>query len=208
MEEMKSIFWGGILSLIIVVIIGVIISAGLVWLISIVKPIIAFFFGREVSIAMQYLFCFLFVILLALILGYLIKALPKTRFVKKYLTFADTNKAIQNKPVVLVEFSEGVYLIGIAVENQEILREDKGKSAKRVFLPSSPVPFTGWTVIAETDKIIPINFHYQELFSLVSSWGSLGLKPMVYSPNNQNSSQNNNVSTNNVSTSDGEKTKS
>lgn len=189
---MKGIFGGGIVVLIILTIIGVIISTGLVWLISVVKPIIIFFFGSEVSTVAQYLFCFLFIILLALILGYLIKFLPKTRFVKKYLSFTDTNKAIQNKPVVLVEFSKGIYLIGIAVENQEIFIENEGKSAKRVFLPSSPVPFTGWTIITETDKITPIDFRYQELLSLVSSWGSLGLKPMVYSQNNQkNSSQNN-----------------
>ncbi|MFA5360692.1 MAG: hypothetical protein WC320_01840 [Candidatus Paceibacterota bacterium] len=189
---MKGIFGGGIVVLIILTIIGVIISTGLVWLISVVKPIIIFFFGTEVSAVAQYLFCFLFIILLALILGYLIKFLPKTRFVKKYLSFTNTNKAIQNKPVVLVEFSKGIYLIGIAVENQEIFIENKRKSAKRVFLPSSPVPFTGWTIIVETDKITPIDFRYQELLSLVSSWGSLGLKPMVYSQNNQkNSSQNN-----------------
>lgn len=187
---MKGIFGGGIVVLIILTIIGVIISTGLVWLISVVKPIIIFFFGSEVSTVAQYLFCFLFIILLALILGYLIKFLPKTRFVKKYLSFTDTNKAIQNKPVVLVEFSKGIYLIGIAVENQEIFIENEGKSAKRVFLPSSPVPFTGWTIITEADKIIPINFRYQELLSFTSSWGSLGLKPMVYSQNNQkNSSQ-------------------
>jgi uncharacterized membrane protein len=186
----KSVFFRGILVLIILVIIGVVVSAGIIWLISIIKPLILLIFGPDISLALEYLFCFLFIILLALILGYLIRDLPKTRLAKKYLTLANTNKVIQNKPAVLVEFSKGVYLAGIAIEDQKILTEKGEKNAKRIFLPSSPIPFTGWTVIAEVDRITPINSRYQEILTFASSWGSLGLKPLICAQKINNSSPN------------------
>lgn len=173
---MKGVFWGGALALIVIIVIGVMVTTGLIWFTTAIKPLVILLFGSNISIIVLYLFSFLAIILIAVALGYLIRILPKTRLIKKY---TERSKNIQNKPVVLVKLPNDVYAIGIAVENQEILTKEGTKITKRVFVPSVPIPFTGWIILADEDNVIPINYRYQEFLALVSSLGTLGPKSMI-----------------------------
>jgi hypothetical protein len=173
---MKGVFWGGALALIVIIVIGVMVTTGLIWFTTAIKPLVILLFGSNVSIIVLYLFSFLAIILIAVVLGYLIRILPKTRLMKKY---TERSKNIQNKPVVLVKLPNDVYAIGIAVENQEILTKEGTKMTKRVFVPSVPIPFTGWIILADENNVIPINYRYQEFLALVSSLGTLGPKSMI-----------------------------
>jgi len=174
---MKGVFWGGALALIVIIVIGVMVTTGLIWFTTAIKPLVILLFGPNVSIIVLYLFSFLAIILIAVALGYLIRILPKTRLMKKYTE--QRSKNIQNKPVVLVKLPNDVYAIGIAVEDQEILAKEGTKITKRVFVPSVPIPFTGWIILADENNVIPINYRYQEFLTLVSSLGTLGPKSMI-----------------------------
>ena len=174
---MKGVFWGGALALIVIIVIGVMVTTGLIWFTTAIKPLVILLFGSNVSIIVLYLFSFLAIVLIAVALGYLIRILPKTRLIKKYTE--QRSKNIQNKPVVLVKLPNDVYAIGIAVEDQEILTKEGTKITKRVFVPSVPIPFTGWIILADENNVIPINYRYQEFLALVSSLGTLGPKSMI-----------------------------
>jgi len=174
---MKSIFITGALIMIVIVVIGVLFSTGLFWLFKILQPLVLIILPNF-SIAWQYLLSILLIIALALIIGYLAKIIPRAQFLKKYLFFAGKNN-IKNKPVVLVKL-RGIYLLGLVTENQEIIINDQKKIFKRVFLPSSPVPFTGWTVMVEEKRIIPLTISYQEILGLVSSWGAFGPQVLTF----------------------------
>ncbi len=174
---MKGVFWGGALALIVIIVIGVMVTTGLIWFTTAIKPLVILLFGPNVSIIVLYLFSFLAIILIAVALGYLIRILPKTRLMKKYTE--QRSKNIQNKPVVLVKLPNDVYAIGIAVEDQEILTKEGTKITKRVFIHSVPIPFTGWIILADKNNVITINYRYQEFLALVSSLGTLGPKSMI-----------------------------
>jgi hypothetical protein len=174
---MKGVFWGGALALIVIIVIGVMVTTGLIWFTTAIKPLVTLLFGPNVSTIVLYSFSFLAIVLIAVALGYLIRILPKTRLIKKYTE--QRSKNIQNKPVVLVKLPNDVYAIGIAVEDQEILTKEGTKITKRVFIPSVPIPFTGWIILADENNVIPINYRYQEFLALVSSLGTLGPKSMI-----------------------------
>jgi len=174
---MKGVFWGGALALIVIIVIGVMVTTGLIWFTTAIKPLVILLFGPNVSMIVLYSFSFLAIVLIAVALGYLIRILPKTRLIKKYTE--QRSKNIQNKPVVLVKLPNDVYAIGIAVEDQEILTKEGTKITKRVFVPSVPIPFTGWIILADENNVIPINYRYQEFLALVSSLGTLGPKSMI-----------------------------
>lgn len=174
---MKGVFWGGALALIVIIVIGVMVTTGLIWFTTAIKPLVTLLFGPNVSMIVLYSFSFLAIVLIAVALGYLIRILPKTRLIKKYTE--QRSKNIQNKPVVLVKLPNDVYAIGIAVEDQEILAKEGAKIAKRVFVPSVPIPFTGFLILADENNVIPINYRYQEFLALVSSLGTLGPKSMI-----------------------------
>jgi hypothetical protein len=153
------------------------VTTGLIWFTTAIKPLVTLLFGPNVSMIVLYSFSFLAIVLIAVALGYLIRILPKTRLIKKYTE--QRSKNIQNKPVVLVKLPNDVYAIGIAVEDQEILTKEGTKITKRVFVPSVPIPFTGWIILADENNVIPINYRYQEFLALVSSLGTLGPKSMI-----------------------------
>jgi len=174
---MKSIFITGALIMIVIVVIGVLISTGVFWIFRILQPLVLLMFPT-LPIVWHYLLVVLLIIAFVLIVGYLAKIIPRAQFFKRYLFFAGKNN-IKNKPVVLVKL-EALYLLGLVTENQEIIINGQKKIFKRVFLPSSPVPFTGWTVIVEEQRIIPLTISYQEILGLVSSWGAFGPQVLTF----------------------------
>jgi len=174
---MKSIFITGALIMIVIVVIGVLISTGVFWIFRILQPLVLLMFPT-LPIVWHYLLVVLLIIAFVLIVGYLAKIIPRAQFFKRYLFFAGKNN-IKNKPVVLVKL-EALYLLGLVTENQEIIINGQKKIFKRVFLPSSPVPFTGWTVIVEEKRIIPLTISYQEILGLVSSWGAFGPQVLTF----------------------------
>ncbi|MGE4554948.1 MAG: hypothetical protein AB7D02_02385 [Candidatus Paceibacterota bacterium] len=170
---MKSIFITGALILIVIVCLGVLASAGILWLINLLKPLVSWLFPQLSSIEQTFI-SFLLIILIAIAIGYSAKILPKSRLFKRYLFFTGKNN-IKNKPAVLVKFGD-IYLIGLVTETQEINCNGIRQNFKRIFIPSSPIPFTGWTILASNEEIIPLKASYQEILGLVSSWGTLGSK--------------------------------
>ncbi len=77
---------------------------------------------------------------------------------------------------MLVKLAPKVYVLGIIVEDQIIKKENNQEIYFRVFVPSSPVPVTGWTLIVDPSKIQLLNCSYKEVFSITSSGGLLGIK--------------------------------
>lgn len=138
---------------------------------------------------------FLIVLLLIVIIGALVNSffgkLIKSLFdrlfsiVPIFKTFYDSLKQISSmifkekkaefSSVVLVEFPKtGSYSIGFITSklNKKIISED-GKEFYSVFVPTSPNPTTGFTLILEKEKIKKINISVEEALKFVVFVGSL-----------------------------------
>lgn len=90
-------------------------------------------------------------------------------------TFISTEKKTKFKSVVAVEFPHpGIYATGfITADGLKDLRDHTGKKIITVFVPTSPAPFTGFTLFAPEDKIIHLNMTIDEAIRIIMSGGVL-----------------------------------
>ncbi|MGB9681238.1 MAG: hypothetical protein ACPLXL_01710 [Minisyncoccia bacterium] len=143
---------------------------------NLLRPLITFIFG-PLSPEIANLLSFLLIIVLVILIGYLSIFISRSRIFKRIsLIFSNRTNSFQNKPAALVKLAPKVYVLGIIVEDQIIKKENNQEIYFRVFVPSSPVPVTGWTLIVDPSKIQLLNCSYKDVFSITSSGGLLGIK--------------------------------
>jgi len=90
-------------------------------------------------------------------------------------TFISTEKKTKFKSVVAVEFPHpGMYATGfVTADGLKDLRERTGKKIITVFVPTSPAPFTGFTLFVPEDKVIHLNMTIDEAIRIIMSGGVL-----------------------------------
>ena len=90
-------------------------------------------------------------------------------------TFISIEKKTEFKSVVAVEFPHpGIYATGfVTADGLKDLRDHTGQKIITVFVPTSPAPFTGFTLFVPEDKVIPLNMTIDEAIRIVMSGGVL-----------------------------------
>ena len=75
--------------------------------------------------------------------------------------------------VVAIEYPRrGIYTIGfVTSEGIESLSRIKGRKYLAVFVPTSPTPFTGWTVLVEEREVLPVNMTVDEAMRFTLTCG-------------------------------------
>ena len=67
------------------------------------------------------------------------------------------------KQVVLVEFPrKGIYSLAFLTNEIEANMESKKEVLVTVFIPSTPTPFTGWTLLFHKDEVIPLDVSVED----------------------------------------------
>ncbi|MFH1226268.1 MAG: DUF502 domain-containing protein [Planctomycetota bacterium] len=117
---------------------------------------------------------------------YLFHKLPVIGFIYPHAkqftdTFLDLGKKNEFKAVVSVQFPRlGVYAIGfITSEGLDKVKIASGKKLVTVFIPNTPTPFTGDTVMFSEEDIIRLNITVDDAIRFVISGG-------ILTPNNHN----------------------
>jgi uncharacterized membrane protein len=77
------------------------------------------------------------------------------------------------KQVVMLEFPRaGVYSIGfLTSEMPQVLAPEADKDFVNVFVPTTPMPTSGFFVVVTRDKVIPSKLTHQEAIALIISGG-------------------------------------
>ncbi|MCK4809578.1 MAG: DUF502 domain-containing protein [Candidatus Omnitrophica bacterium] len=103
--------------------------------------------------------------------------LPTKRMIE--FLFFDPKKNF--RAVILVEYPrKGIYSIGFVTnDSDKILEEGTGKKAYNVFIPSSPSPLTGFTIIVPREEVILINIGVEEAIRLVVSGGVINPQEFI-----------------------------
>lgn len=67
------------------------------------------------------------------------------------------------KHVVLVEFPrKGIYYLAFLTNEIQVNMEGKTEDFVIVFIPSTPTPFTGWTLLFRREEIIPLDMSVED----------------------------------------------
>jgi uncharacterized membrane protein len=67
------------------------------------------------------------------------------------------------KQVVLIEFPrKGMFCLGFLTERIKIELKDKSDELFTVFIPSTPTPFTGWTMLFRKEEVTPLEMSVEE----------------------------------------------
>jgi uncharacterized membrane protein len=67
------------------------------------------------------------------------------------------------KQVALVEFPrKGIYYLAFLTNEIKVNMEGKTEDFVIVFIPSTPTPFTGWTLLFRRDEIIPLDMSVED----------------------------------------------
>lgn len=93
-------------------------------------------------------------------------------YAKKLTEFLlETKPAQEFKSVVLIEYPrKGVYAIAFPT-GEFSLDGLKGGKKTTLFIPSSPTPFTGYTIIVNEEDLIPIDITVEEAMSIIITGG-------------------------------------
>jgi len=94
--------------------------------------------------------------------------------VKQFTDFFLTKKdGLGFNRVVAVEYPrKGVYGIGfVTSDGMEQLRTQDGERLVTLFMPSSPAPFTGYTVFVREKELIPLDITVDEALKIMVSGG-------------------------------------
>jgi len=85
-------------------------------------------------------------------------------------------KKSEFKTVVLVEFPrKGIYVIGLTTaEAIKEIKEKTGGEFIHVFIPTTPVPTSGYLIIARKDELIPLDISVEEALKLIITGGFAG----------------------------------
>ncbi|MFH0887840.1 MAG: DUF502 domain-containing protein [Planctomycetota bacterium] len=111
---------------------------------------------------------------------YLLLRIPVVSLIYPYAkqlidTFLNKDKKREFKSVVAVEYPrKGIYSIGfVTSEGLKDVNTSLGKQTVTIFMPSSPTPFTGWTIMVPKEDIININMTVDDAIRFVVSGGIL-----------------------------------
>ncbi|MGL4677478.1 MAG: DUF502 domain-containing protein [Brevinema sp.] len=87
----------------------------------------------------------------------------------------DPSKNSTFDQAVLVPYpSDATYAVGFVTgANADYIRSDSDSKYRPVFIPTTPIPTTGWFIISEVEKIIPLDMSIEKAFALVISAGIL-----------------------------------
>jgi uncharacterized membrane protein len=67
------------------------------------------------------------------------------------------------KHVVLVEFPrKGIYYLAFLTNEIQVNMEGKTEDFVTVFIPSTPTPFTGWTLLFRKEEVIPLDMSVED----------------------------------------------
>jgi len=94
---------------------------------------------------------------------------------RKIVDLLFMDKPSQSKGVVLVEYPrKGIYSIGFVTNKkpQQIVKA-LGKKMYTVFIPNSPIPSTGFTIVVPEEDIISLDISIEEAIKIVVSGGML-----------------------------------
>lgn len=97
-------------------------------------------------------------------------------YAKKLIdTFLDKDKRKEFKAVVAMEYPrKGIYSIGfVTSEGLKDLNTSLGKQFVNIFVPSSPAPFTGWTIMVPKEEVIHMNMTIDDAIRFMVSGGIL-----------------------------------
>jgi len=96
--------------------------------------------------------------------------------IKKMFDFLFLERPVHFRGVVLVEYPrKGIYSIGfITNSNFRKLQEHTGKRMFSIFVPSSPSPLTGFTIVVPKEDVIFLNMTIEEAISFIVSGGMVG----------------------------------
>jgi uncharacterized membrane protein len=76
------------------------------------------------------------------------------------------------KQVVMVEFPrKGIYTFGFLTNEMKIDLLDANDKMISVFIPSTPTPFSGWTLLFRREEVIPLDITVEEGIKFFVSGG-------------------------------------
>lgn len=111
--------------------------------------------------------------------------LPVVRFIyphaKQLSDFLFGARKVKFNRVVAIEYPrKGIYTIGFVTSGGiEKLSTKLGRRMLAVFVPTSPTPFTGWTVLVDEDEVTPIDMSVDQAVRFAVSCGVIVPGAMV-----------------------------
>lgn len=91
---------------------------------------------------------------------------------KKLIEAVTTTGKHSFKHVVLVEFPRrGIYSLGFLTNELKTKLENKEEELIVVFIPSTPTPFSGWTLLFKPEEVIPLDIKVEEGIKFFVSGG-------------------------------------
>ena len=96
--------------------------------------------------------------------------------IKKMFDFLFLERPTRFRGVVLVEYPrKGIYSIGFVTNGSvKRLRDVGDREMMSVFIPSSPSPLTGFTVVVPKEDVVFLNVTIEEAVSFIVSGGMIG----------------------------------
>lgn len=94
---------------------------------------------------------------------------------KRIVNFLFSSERPVFKRVVLIEYPrKGIYSLGFVTnESYSNIQEKTGRKMLNVFVPSSPSPLTGFTVIISEEEVIFLDIKVEEATQIIVSGGML-----------------------------------
>lgn len=85
-------------------------------------------------------------------------------------TTADSTASF--KDVVMIQYPrEGYWSVGFIASNIDMTLTDRPEKYVAVYLPNTPTPFTGWTVLVAEKEVVPIDMTVEQAIKYVVSGG-------------------------------------
>ena len=94
---------------------------------------------------------------------------------KQLVEFFFADRKMEFDTVVIVPYpSEGLWSIAfVTSSSMKTLRDATGKRLVTVFIPSSPMPMTGYTIFVEASRVIPMSLSVDEALRITMTGGVL-----------------------------------
>jgi len=108
-----------------------------------------------------------------------LNAIPIVRsvypYTKQLVEFFFAERKVEFDTVVLVPYpSKGLWSLAFVTSNAlRTLREHTGQELVSVFIPSSPMPMTGYTVFLDVNTLVPLSISVDEALRITMSGGVL-----------------------------------
>jgi uncharacterized membrane protein len=85
------------------------------------------------------------------------------------------------KQVVLAEFPrKGMFTLGFLTSQIELERKETKDELVAVFIPSTPTPFTGWTMLFPKNDVIPLDMTVEKGIEFFVSGGIVAPEKLTY----------------------------